>query len=190
MVALNPYYAVHNKYYTQSIIQQYIRKRIGEEPPHLFAIADAAYRDITENDKKVSIIISGESGAGKTETTKLFVNYISAMNNKPTEVETKLIESSCMLEAFGNAKTQRNRNSSRFGKYIKIMFKTDLTIAGAQMETYLLEKSRITIQPEGERNYHFFYQLCEGASSSQKSKKKKKKKFFSLFFFLNFFFFL
>eukprot|EP01091_Cochliopodium_minus_P012288 TRINITY_DN3691_c2_g1_i1.p1 TRINITY_DN3691_c2_g1~~TRINITY_DN3691_c2_g1_i1.p1 ORF type:complete len:1441 (+),score=454.37 TRINITY_DN3691_c2_g1_i1:28-4323(+) len=168
LVALNPYYPVHNKYYTQSIIQQYTKRRIGEEPPHLFAVADSAYRDITENNKKVSIIISGESGAGKTETTKLIVNYLSAMNNKPTEVEAKLVESSSLLEAFGNAKTQRNRNSSRFGKYIKIMFKNDLTIAGAQMETYLLEKSRVTIQPEGERNYHFFYQLCAGATSQQK----------------------
>eukprot|EP01091_Cochliopodium_minus_P007110 TRINITY_DN1703_c0_g3_i1.p1 TRINITY_DN1703_c0_g3~~TRINITY_DN1703_c0_g3_i1.p1 ORF type:complete len:1270 (-),score=368.60 TRINITY_DN1703_c0_g3_i1:54-3827(-) len=169
LIALNPYYKL-NGYYNLEVIKQYRSKRIGEEPPHLFAIVDSAFRTVSVDNKNVSLIISGESGAGKTETTKLILNYLSSVSNEPSPMEAKLIESAALLEAFGNARTVRNKNSSRFGKYIKVLFTNDFKIAGAQVESYLLEKSRVTLQSEGERNYHIFYQMCGGAGMEEKKK--------------------
>lgn len=171
LIALNPYKSIAEKAYTPSIMQQYRGRSIGEDPPHIFAIADQAYRDLLGGKRSVSVVISGESGAGKTETTKLILNYISALNSEPTAVEAKLIESAVLLEAFGNAKTVRNNNSSRFGKLIKILFddRSGL-IAGAEIETYLLERSRVSHQDASERNFHIFYMLAEGAGPEERSK--------------------
>ena len=107
------------------------------------------------------------------------------MNNEPSPMEAKVIESASLLEAFGNARTVRNKNSSRFGRYIKVLFSNTFKIAGAQIENYLLEKSRVTQQSEGERNYHIFYQMCNGANEEEKSINFH---FFKVFSFFNFYF--
>lgn len=154
--------------------------------PHLYSIADRAYRGVVEGLKSQSIVVGGESGAGKTEATKLILSYLARVKEpacSPLAVQTtrvprrsitspsrlgmlevKLMESNPLLEAFGNAKTVRNENSSRFGKYIKVYFNNQGQISSAFLEHYLLEKSRIVSQGLGERNFHVFYQLCSGAS--------------------------
>ncbi|GAM28344.1 hypothetical protein SAMD00019534_115200 [Acytostelium subglobosum LB1] len=168
LVAVNPYEIL--PIYTPDIVKSYFNKQRGSLPPHIFAIADAAYSSMFEDRKNQSIIISGESGAGKTESTKLIIQYLAARTNKHSQVEQMIVESSPILEAFGNAKTVRNNNSSRFGKFIEIQFNTDGYICGARIINYLLEKSRIAVQAKSERNYHIFYQLLAGASEELKSK--------------------
>ncbi|EFA75546.1 class VII unconventional myosin [Heterostelium album PN500] len=168
LVAVNPYEIL--PIYTPEIVKSYFSKQRGSLPPHIFAIADAAYSNMLEDRKNQSIIISGESGAGKTESTKLIIQYLAARTNKHSQVEQMIVESSPILEAFGNAKTVRNNNSSRFGKFIEIQFNTSGHICGARIINYLLEKSRISSQAQSERNYHIFYQLLAGASDALKTK--------------------
>lgn len=127
-----------------------------------------------EDHMNQSILVSGESGAGKTETTKFLLSYFAAMgkhNNQVDKIsiETQVLSSTPLLEAFGNAKTLRNDNSSRFGKFIEVQFTNSGTICGAMIRTYLLEKSRIVRQIEGERNYHIFYQLLAGLSENERA---------------------
>ena len=128
--------------------------------PHLFSIADRAYTALGTKDKNQAIIISGESGAGKTEATKIIMQYLAKMSHAvdSSRLEEQVLASNPLLESFGNARTLRNDNSSRFGKFIKIKFQSG-HIAGASICNYLLEKTRIVQQIEGERNYHIFYQL-------------------------------
>ncbi|KAE8725823.1 Myosin-9 [Hibiscus syriacus] len=136
----------------------------GELSPHVFAVADVAYRAMVNEGKSNSILVSGESGAGKTETTKMLMRYLAYLGGRvATEgrtVEQQVLESNPVLEAFGNAKTVRNNNSSRFGKFVEIQFDKHGRISGAAIRTYLLERSRVCQVSDPERNYHCFYLLC------------------------------
>ncbi|CAJ1056485.1 unconventional myosin-Va-like [Xyrichtys novacula] len=135
---------------------------MGDMDPHIFAVAEEAYKQMARDERNQSIIVSGESGAGKTVSAKYAMRYFATVSCSSSEanVEEKVLASSPIMEALGNAKTTRNDNSSRFGKYIEIGFDKKLSITGANMRTYLLEKSRVVFQAYGERNYHIFYQLC------------------------------
>ncbi|XP_041085865.1 unconventional myosin-Vb isoform X2 [Polyodon spathula] len=135
---------------------------MADMDPHIFSVAEEAYRQMAREEQNQSIIISGESGAGKTVSAKFTMRYFAAVGGsaRETSVEERVLESNPIMEAIGNAKTTRNDNSSRFGKYIEIGFGRKGDIIGANMRTYLLEKSRVVFQTTEERNYHIFYQLC------------------------------
>uniref|UniRef100_A0A8L0DUL3 Myosin VAa n=1 Tax=Oncorhynchus mykiss TaxID=8022 RepID=A0A8L0DUL3_ONCMY len=135
---------------------------MGDMDPHIFAVAEEAYKQMARDERNQSIIVSGESGAGKTVSAKYAMRYFATVSGAATEanVEEKVLASNPIMEAIGNAKTTRNDNSSRFGKYIEIGFDKRYRIIGANMRTYLLEKSRVVFQADEERNYHIFYQLC------------------------------
>ncbi|GAA5976690.1 hypothetical protein JCM10908_005597 [Rhodotorula pacifica] len=184
LVAVNPFTSLSGVY-DHSVVQAYASRRKGELEPHLFAIAEEAYRCMVgtggENGGDQTIIVSGESGAGKTVSAKYIMRYFATVDdpNKPgkkkqttaagmSEVEEQILATNPIMEAFGNAKTTRNDNSSRFGKYIQILFDGSQTIVGARIRTYLLERSRLVYQPETERNYHIFYQLLAGAPASER----------------------
>ncbi|XP_018022395.1 myosin heavy chain, muscle isoform X3 [Hyalella azteca] len=164
-VAINPYkrYPI----YTARTTKIYIGKRRNEVPPHIFAISDGAYMDMLQNHDNQSMLITGESGAGKTENTKKVIAYFAnvAVNPKKKDAEQKqsledqIVQTNPVLEAFGNAKTVRNDNSSRFGKFIRIHFGSSGKLSGADIETYLLEKARVISQQPLERSYHIFYQM-------------------------------
>ncbi|XP_074106351.1 myosin heavy chain isoform X16 [Cotesia typhae] len=170
-VAINPYkrYPV----YTTRCAKLYRGKRRSEVPPHIFAISDGAYVNMLTNSENQSMLITGESGAGKTENTKKVIAYfatVGASTKKPDESEKKkgsledqVVQTNPVLEAFGNAKTVRNDNSSRFGKFIRIHFGPSGKLAGADIETYLLEKARVISQQALERSYHIFYQMMSGS---------------------------
>ncbi|KAF8958407.1 myosin II heavy chain [Flammula alnicola] len=211
LVAINPYQ--HLPLYSDTIIQQYRGKRRDENPPHVFAVAERAWVNMGEERENQSILITGESGAGKTESTKKVIQYLAAiatdvhhpmtpshsrsntLTSMPTSglprsrsirkghvlspsmtgsgsqltakgrlglLERQILQANPILEAFGNAQTQRNNNSSRFGKFVRIMFAPDGSIAGANIDWYLLEKSRVVFRSEAERSFHVFYQLMAG----------------------------
>ncbi|KAG5729993.1 Myosin-11 [Termitomyces sp. T112] len=215
LVAINPYQNL--PLYTDGIIQQYRNKRRDENPPHIFAVAERAWVNMGEERENQSILITGESGAGKTESTKKVIQYLAAIatdahlptttshSRSPTLgsgpsfvsmpttglprsdsfrrglavsqsltgtslnskgrlglLERQILQANPILEAFGNAQTQRNNNSSRFGKFVRITFAPDGSIAGANIDWYLLEKSRVVVRSEAERNFHVFYQLLSG----------------------------
>ncbi|KZS08627.1 Myosin-VIIa [Daphnia magna] len=168
LVAANPYQIL--PIYTAEQIKLYRERKIGELPPHIFAIGDNCYTQMKRFRQDQCIVISGESGAGKTESTKLILQYLAAISGKHSWIEQQILEANPILEAFGNAKTVRNDNSSRFGKYIDISFNKHGTIEGANIEQYLLEKSRIVAQNPGERNYHIFYCMLAGMSKEDKQK--------------------
>nr|XP_051706501.1 unconventional myosin-VIIa isoform X6 [Oryctolagus cuniculus] len=168
LVAVNPYQLL--SIYSPEHIRQYTNKKIGEMPPHIFAIADNCYFNMQRNSRDQCCIISGESGAGKTESTKLMLQFLAAISGQHSWIEQQVLEATPILEAFGNAKTIRNDNSSRFGKYIDIHFNKRGAIEGAKIEQYLLEKSRVCRQAPDERNYHVFYCMLEGMSEAQKKK--------------------
>ncbi|KAF8633710.1 hypothetical protein AX17_004368 [Amanita inopinata Kibby_2008] len=180
LIAVNPFQRV--TLYGPEIIQAYSGRRRGELEPHLFAIAEDAYTAMRKNGMGQTIIVSGESGAGKTESAKFIMRYLASVNppdsgaktktkftlDDSSEIERQILATNPILEAFGNAKTTRNDNSSRFGKYIQILFDGKQEIVGARIRTYLLERSRIVFQPLTERNYHIFYQLCAGAPTKER----------------------
>ncbi|XP_073784892.1 myosin VIIAa isoform X4 [Danio rerio] len=166
LVAVNPYQLL--PIYTADQIRLYTNKKIGEMPPHIFAIADNCYFNMQRNNKDQCCIISGESGAGKTESTKLILQFLAAISGQHSWIEQQVLEANPILEAFGNAKTIRNDNSSRFGKYIDIHFNKRGAIEGAKIEQYLLEKSRVCRQARDERNYHIFYCMLKGMTPDQK----------------------
>ncbi|BES88965.1 Myosin-VIIa [Nesidiocoris tenuis] len=168
LVAVNPYQIL--PIYTAEQIKLYKDRKIGELPPHIFAIGDNCYSHMKRFGQDQCIVISGESGAGKTESTKLILQYLAAISGKHSWIEQQILEANPILEAFGNAKTIRNDNSSRFGKYIDIHFNVHGVIEGAKIEQYLLEKSRIVSQSREERNYHIFYCMLAGLSKEDKAK--------------------
>merc|ERR1719228_748176 len=182
-VVVNPYKRL--PIYTEKIIEIYKGKKRHEVPPHVFAITDIAYRSMLQDREDQSILCTGESGAGKTENTKKVIQYLAYVAaSKPKssshlpasndgnlnfgELEQQLLKANPILEAFGNAKTVKNDNSSRFGKFIRINFDASGYIAGANIETYLLEKARVIRQQDDERTFHIFYQLLSGASADYK----------------------
>nr|VZI31230.1 unnamed protein product [Spirometra erinaceieuropaei] len=186
-VVVNPYKRI--PIYREEIVEWYKGRKRHERPPHIFAIADTAYRNMLQDREDQSILCTGESGAGKTENTKKVIQYLasvatSAKNQKTTpgnvlskmhakdlnigELEAQLLKANPILEAFGNAKTIKNDNSSRFGKFIRINFDTSGFIAGANIETYLLEKARVIRQAPDERTFHIFYQLLSSATPALK----------------------
>eukprot|EP00002_Diphylleia_rotans_P005132 TRINITY_DN1421_c0_g1_i1.p1 TRINITY_DN1421_c0_g1~~TRINITY_DN1421_c0_g1_i1.p1 ORF type:complete len:1546 (-),score=390.98 TRINITY_DN1421_c0_g1_i1:282-4919(-) len=164
LISVNPFKPL--PLYTPLMMERYSRKGMSELPPHIYNIAEAAYRAIVEGTVNQSILISGESGAGKTEATKQVLQYLAEVGGSTSGVEQKILLSNPILEAFGNAKTLRNNNSSRFGKWMEILFDQKKQICGAKTQNYLLEKSRVVFQTPGERNYHIFYQICQGASDA------------------------
>ncbi|KIY70319.1 nonmuscle myosin heavy chain b [Cylindrobasidium torrendii FP15055 ss-10] len=214
LVAINPYQSL--PLYSDAIVQQYRGKRRDENPPHIFAVAERAWVNMGEERENQSILITGESGAGKTESTKKVIQYLAAIatdahapsppshSRSPTVsafgpamptsglprsnsrrghnpaqstgshltakgrlglLERQILQANPVLEAFGNAQTQRNNNSSRFGKFVRITFSPDGSIAGANIDWYLLEKSRVVVRSEAERSFHVFYQLLTGGGS-------------------------
>jgi myosin-5 len=181
LIAMNPFKRMN--IYTDEIMKQYAGRPRTELEPHLFAIAEEAYRRMINEGVNQSIIVSGESGAGKTESAKYVMRYfavieegsaITSSEGPNTSVEEAVLSTNPIMEAFGNAKTTRNDNSSRFGKYIEILFDkkvngSPVVISGARIRTYLLERSRLTFQPDTERNYHIFYQLCAAAPAAEKA---------------------
>ncbi|KAG2115336.1 myosin 5 [Suillus discolor] len=180
LIAVNPFQRV--TLYGPEIIQAYSGRKRGDLEPHLFAIAEDAYTAMAKEGMGQTIIVSGESGAGKTESAKFIMRYLASVNppefqtkaktkfslDESSEIERQILATNPILESFGNAKTTRNDNSSRFGKYIQILFDGKQEIVGARIRTYLLERSRIVFQPTTERNYHIFYQLCAGAPSKER----------------------
>merc|ERR1712142_1298431 len=161
-VTVNPYKML--PVYGQKIIDCYRGKRRNEMPPHLYSIADNAYQNMMIDRDNQSMLITGESGAGKTVNTKKVIQYFSliAAGEKKADgqsLEDQIVAANPAMEAFGNAKTTRNDNSSRFGKFIRIHFGSHGKLSSGDIETYLLEKSRVIFQLEGERSYHIFYQL-------------------------------
>ncbi|XP_011647035.1 myosin heavy chain, muscle isoform X6 [Pogonomyrmex barbatus] len=171
-VAINPYKRF--PVYTHRCAKLYRGKRRSEVPPHIFAISDGAYVNMLTNSENQSMLITGESGAGKTENTKKVIAYFATVGastkkekDDPTQkkgsLEDQVVQTNPVLEAFGNAKTVRNDNSSRFGKFIRIHFGPSGKLAGADIETYLLEKARVISQQALERSYHIFYQMMSGS---------------------------
>ncbi|XP_061524368.1 LOW QUALITY PROTEIN: unconventional myosin-Va [Phycodurus eques] len=160
LVAINPYETL--PIYGTDIINAYSGQNMGDMDPHIFAVAEEAYKQMARDERNQSIIVSGESGAGKTVSAKYTMRYFATVSGSASEanVEEKVLASNPIMESIGNAKTTRNDNSSRFGKYIEIGFDNRYRIIGANMRTYLLEKSRVVFQADEERNYHIFYQLC------------------------------
>ena len=201
LVALNPFTPVPSLY-TTSVLEAYqnasasstadaLLSRAEPDPPHIFEIAATAFRDLLARGRSQSVVINGESGAGKTESCKLILRYLTHASSSASasastsaasaassavassssvseRLSRRLHESNPLLEAFGNAKTTRNDNSSRFGKFVRLHFSSVGVLGGASVERYLLEKSRVVAQDQGERSFHVLYQLCEGADDAQR----------------------
>ncbi|XP_058786002.1 myosin-15-like isoform X1 [Vicia villosa] len=173
LIAVNPFTKLPHLY-NNHMMEQYKGAPFGELSPHVFAVADASYRALMNEGHSQSILVSGESGAGKTETTKLIMQYLTFVGGRAVcddrSVEQQVLESNPLLEAFGNARTVRNDNSSRFGKFVEIQFDSKGKISGAAIRTYLLERSRVVQTTDPERNYHCFYQLCASEKDAEKYK--------------------
>ncbi|KAK3165261.1 hypothetical protein QOZ80_1AG0030990 [Eleusine coracana subsp. coracana] len=174
LIAINPFQRLPNLVDVRTM-EKYKGANLGDLDPHVFAIADVSYRQMINEGKSNSILVSGESGAGKTETTKLLMRYLAFLGGRSgtgaRTVEQQVLESNPVLEAFGNAKTVRNNNSSRFGKFVEIQFDKSGKISGAAIRTYLLERSRVCQINSPERNYHCFYFLCAAPSEDLKKYK-------------------
>lgn len=175
VIAINPFQRIKSLY-SKETLQFYLDSKEKRNPlPHAFAVADSSYRSMIENQgRNQSVLVSGESGSGKTETTKIVLNYLTTISTKNRKSESEVckavLQTNELLESFGNARTVRNDNSSRFGKLIQLQFSpTKHDLIGATIDTYLLEKARITHQSSGERNFHIFYELCSGCTKEEKS---------------------
>uniref|UniRef100_A0A8C5D0N1 Myosin, heavy chain 11b, smooth muscle n=1 Tax=Gadus morhua TaxID=8049 RepID=A0A8C5D0N1_GADMO len=171
-VVVNPYKML--PIYSEKVVEMYKGKKRHEVPPHIYSITDNAYRNMMQDREDQSILCTGESGAGKTENTKKVIQYLAVVasshkvkkDSSPGELEKQLLQANPILEAFGNAKTSKNDNSSRFGKFIKLNFDVTGYIVGANIDTYLLEKSRCIRQAAVERAFHIFYYMVAGAKDS------------------------
>lgn len=197
LIALNPFRSLEAELYHPKILEKYFNygllksqgrdlKGVAQVGPHVYAIADNAYRSMMRvivngpmNEKDTahqSILISGESGAGKTESTKLLLRYLTTVSSETKELTStgtimdKVLQSNPILESFGNARTIRNDNSSRFGKFVELNFDKSGFLVGGLIRTYLLEKVRLCFQQVGERNYHIFYQMAKGGSFEEKKR--------------------
>ena len=167
LISINPFKLLD--IYSSSVLSRYKNRDLsGSQAPHAFGTASNAYWGLILDGENQSVVISGESGAGKTEATKLILQYLSDVAGSSDGVEQEIMQSNPILEAFGNSKTLRNNNSSRFGKWMEIRFQNS-KIKAAKITNYLLEKSRVVYQSKGERNYHIFYQLCAGADQKVRS---------------------
>ncbi|XP_075221620.1 unconventional myosin-IXa-like isoform X2 [Lycorma delicatula] len=170
LIAVNPF--KFHPIYNPKYVKLYQNSRLGRElPPHIFAVADSAYHCMLRERKNQCIVISGESGSGKTESTNFLLHHLTALSQKGSHgsgVEQTILSAGPVLEAFGNAKTAHNNNSSRFGKFIQVNYKENGMVHGAVVQKYLLEKSRICSQGRNERNYHVFYYLLAGASDADR----------------------
>ncbi|KAF2715292.1 myosin-2 [Pleomassaria siparia CBS 279.74] len=185
LIATNPFARV-DSLYVPGMVQVYAGKQRSYGAPHLFAIAEEAFADMLRDQKNQTIVVSGESGAGKTVSAKYIMRYFATRESPDnpkkrkgkidsmSETEEQILATNPIMEAFGNAKTTRNDNSSRFGKYIEILFNKETDIIGAKIRTYLLERSRLVFQPLKERNYHVFYQLIAGATPAEREEFKLK----------------
>lgn len=190
LVAINPYKQVPSLY-SQPIIDKFLRVNnlndIQSMIPHVYGIAQRAYTLMKRQNQRQSVLIGGESGAGKTESARILLQFLcqastldltgskkaNVLRSTTTHrIEDQIVEANTILEAFGNAKTARNDNSSRFGKFIQLDFDRNASIVGATIINYLLEKSRIVSLAQGERSYHVFYQLCNGANKVLREKVK------------------
>ncbi|KAK3399014.1 putative myosin MYO2 [Sordaria brevicollis] len=181
LIATNPFARV-DSLYVPGMVQVYAGKQRATQAPHLFAIAEEAFMDMLRDGKNQTIVVSGESGAGKTVSAKYIMRYFATRESPDSpgsrvkkgghesmsQTEEAILATNPIMEAFGNAKTTRNDNSSRFGKYIEIMFDKGTNIIGAKIRTYLLERSRLVFQPLKERNYHIFYQLVAGVTDKER----------------------
>ncbi|KAG9470992.1 hypothetical protein GDO78_016125 [Eleutherodactylus coqui] len=169
LISVNPFKQL--PYFTEKEIELYQGAAQYENPPHIYALADTMYRNMLIDGENQCVIISGESGAGKTVAAKYIMGYISKVSGggaKVQQVKDIILKSNPLLEAFGNAKTVRNNNSSRFGKYFEIQFSRGGEPDGGRISNFLLEKSRVVSQNSGERNFHIFYQLLEGVSAEDR----------------------
>uniref|UniRef100_A0A8C9GDS7 Myosin motor domain-containing protein n=1 Tax=Piliocolobus tephrosceles TaxID=591936 RepID=A0A8C9GDS7_9PRIM len=179
LIAINPFKTIKDLY-SNNMLEKHVQP-IKSKIPHIFATSNSAYLGMCNNNKSQTILISGESGAGKTESTKYVMKFLTLAGsdiNQKSLIESQVLESNPLLEAFGNSRTLRNNNSSRFGKYIELQFFIDKKnylkgkLCGAKILTYLLEKVRVCDQQEGERNYHIFYQICKAAEMVQMQNQK------------------
>jgi myosin protein heavy chain len=173
LVAINPYKSL--PIYDDEYLNEFHSHDSEKPPPHIYATAEGTYRNLLQNHKDQSILVTGESGAGKTENTKKIIQYLSSITDKSKRasiygqnIDIKILQANPILESFGNAKTIKNNNSSRFGKFIRIFFSPNGSIACANIDYYLLEKSRVASQLPQERNYHVFYQLLKGHGDLEK----------------------
>ncbi|XP_078730662.1 unconventional myosin-IXb-like [Lampetra fluviatilis] len=168
LVAINPFRFL--PIYNPRFVQLYDGRRLGELEPHIFAVADAAYHAMLRERVHQCLVISGESGSGKTQSTNFLIHHLTALSQRgyTSGVERTILGAGPVLEAFGNAKTAHNDNSSRFGKFIQVNYRENGTVRGAIMEKYLLEKSRLVSQEKNERNYHVFYYLLEGTTEEER----------------------
>lgn len=158
--------------YTDKVLDSYRGKNRLETPPHVFAVAESAYYNMNAYKENQCVIISGESGAGKTEAAKRIMQYIASVSggsdSSIQQIKDMVLATNPLLESFGNAKTLRNNNSSRFGKYLELQFNARGEPVGANITNYLLEKSRVVGQITNERNFHIFYQFTKAASSNHR----------------------
>uniref|UniRef100_A0A4W6DKP3 Osteoclast-stimulating factor 1 n=1 Tax=Lates calcarifer TaxID=8187 RepID=A0A4W6DKP3_LATCA len=169
LISVNPFKQL--PYFTDREVELYQGAAQYENPPHIYALADNMYRNMMIDSENQCVIISGESGAGKTVAAKYIMSYVSKVSgggDKVQHVKDIILQSNPLLEAFGNAKTVRNNNSSRFGKYFEIQFSRGGAPDGGKISNFLLEKSRVVSQNPGERNFHIYYQLLAGASGEQR----------------------
>ena len=175
LLSVNPFKEI-NGLYSAAMPKAYEGKYAYENAPHVFAVAEDAYRAMRRTRRDQAILVSGESGAGKTEAAKKIMEYVAAVSgdrfNRGHEhsVKERLIQSNPVLEAFGNATTVRNNNSSRFGKYMELLFDFDGVPTGGRITKYLLEKPRVVAPAAGERSFHVFYQLLAGASDEERGR--------------------
>ncbi|KAL3945263.1 MAG: hypothetical protein SGBAC_000674 [Bacillariaceae sp.] len=180
LLALNPFRVLDGIYGDQVMKQYWKAGAMERPPPHVYAVAQDAYKALLDMKENQSILVSGESGSGKTVTTKIIMGYLATQSKRmqtkqqsaKAGVESQILQSNPILESFGNARTVRNDNSSRFGKYMELLFTTSGTLVSASVQTYLLEKVRLITQAPGERNYHIFYEILAGVSQEERIQLK------------------